>query len=65
MAFQSIFSLFGKNPCTCVREKHHYPNYKLYSHDNNMNLGILPPELPGLSQVEELLISQQAQSKII
>ena len=41
--------------CThCVRDKHHP---KLYSRDNNMDPGILPPELQGLSQIEELLIS--------
>ena len=38
----------------CVRDKH---QPKLYSHDNDMDPGILPPELQGLSQIEEVLIS--------
>ena len=38
----------------CVRDKH---QPKLYSHDNNMDPGILPPELQGLSQIEQVLIS--------
>ena len=46
----------GAYICTrCKRDKHAPKNY---SAENNMDPGILPPELQGLSQVEEMLISR-------
>ena len=40
--------------CTCNYDK---KQSKLYSHENNMDPGVVPPELMSLTQVEEMLIS--------
>ena len=42
--------------CThCSNDKKKEP--KLYSHGNNMDPGIVPPKLTGLTQIKEILIS--------
>ena len=54
-AFPSIKIKSGTSECLrCFRDKH---KVKLYSCANNMHPDPVPPELQGLSQVEEMLIS--------
>ena len=54
-SFPSLVVSSTSGECVkCLRDKR---SPKLYSHGNGMDPGTVPPELQGLTQVEELLIS--------
>ena len=54
-AFPSMHFRSGSSECICCSRDKKVP--KLYSRDNSMDPGPVPPEVQGLTQVEEMLIS--------